>query len=448
MRTKDVPHLTTQAIRLAVGCILLLAARSGWSQEAAPAPSTAATSSSPSPTTPPEPKPTAKVVRVERKIDNREDKTTAEKRISDQREDKKTVKLGDTILVEVMNLDQLRKEAVAAKKDIILFLDERPVVKATAFPPTDPNKNELQFPLKRSEESRELWTHLLGSPPTSLKKPVAVSVGLEDGYAIPSAEKMMLRIIPGGWLVVWGLLVLGLLALFIWLAGWTDLLRDFGSQPDDSARKPFSLARTQAAWWFFLILTSYLFIGMITGDFNTTITESVLILMGISAATAIGSAIVDTTKTTSATESTQLTAAAEKKTRLTELTSEMAPLRAAIARLPQATDAEKAVIAERQRELDAKVAELARLESEYKKLSNQSENIFLDMLSDVHGISFHRFQIFAWTLILGIIFVIDVYEELAMPKFGNNLLTLMGISAGTYVGLKIPEKNVPAGAHG
>ena len=62
-----------------------------------------------------------------------------------------------------------------------------------------------------------------------------------------------------------------------------------------------------------------------------------------------------------------------------------------------------------------------------------------DILSDADGVSFHRFQNAGWTLVLGIIFVAQVYEVLAMPKFDNTLLALMGISAGTYLGLKIPE---------
>ena len=45
-----------------------------------------------------------------------------------------------------------------------------------------------------------------------------------------------------------------------------------------------------------------------------------------------------------------------------------------------------------------------------------------------------------WTVVLGVMFVIEVYTNLQMPEFDSTLLTLMGISGGTYVGLKIPEK--------
>jgi hypothetical protein len=45
-----------------------------------------------------------------------------------------------------------------------------------------------------------------------------------------------------------------------------------------------------------------------------------------------------------------------------------------------------------------------------------------------------------WTLVLGIIFVRSVYRELTMPDFDTSLLGLMGLSSGTYIGFKFPEK--------
>jgi ABC-type Mn2+/Zn2+ transport system permease subunit len=62
-----------------------------------------------------------------------------------------------------------------------------------------------------------------------------------------------------------------------------------------------------------------------------------------------------------------------------------------------------------------------------------------DILSDENGISFHRFQITVWTLVLVVIFGFVVYETLGMPTFDEKLLALMGISSGTYLGFKFPE---------
>jgi hypothetical protein len=67
------------------------------------------------------------------------------------------------------------------------------------------------------------------------------------------------------------------------------------------------------------------------------------------------------------------------------------------------------------------------------------KGVMYDLLAENNLISFHRFQIFVWTLVLGIMFVANVYNELAMPQFSATLLGLLGISAGTYVGFKLPE---------
>ena len=64
----------------------------------------------------------------------------------------------------------------------------------------------------------------------------------------------------------------------------------------------------------------------------------------------------------------------------------------------------------------------------------------IDFLSDDDGLSFHRFQMFAWTIVLLCIFVTSVFKTLTMPDFDSTLLALMGISGGTYVGFKLPKQ--------
>jgi hypothetical protein len=94
-------------------------------------------------------------------------------------------------------------------------------------------------------------------------------------------------------------------------------------------------------------------------------------------------------------------------------------------------------------DLGRKQEEKAQKLSAYRKLVRNSEGFLTDILSDANGISFHRFQIFAWTIVLSIIFIKEVYEKLAMPTFNTTLMGLLGLSAGTYLGLKIPEPTVP-----
>jgi hypothetical protein len=82
-------------------------------------------------------------------------------------------------------------------------------------------------------------------------------------------------------------------------------------------------------------------------------------------------------------------------------------------------------------------------ESNRLKLLNQSESFFKDIVSDANGVSFHRFQMVAWTIVLAIIFGKETFSTLAMPDFDNTLIGLMGLSAATYVGLKTTEATVP-----
>lgn len=60
-----------------------------------------------------------------------------------------------------------------------------------------------------------------------------------------------------------------------------------------------------------------------------------------------------------------------------------------------------------------------------------------DILTEKDGVSVHRFQIFVWTIVLGIIFGISVAQDLVMPEFSATLLGLMGISSATFLAPKI-----------
>jgi len=59
-----------------------------------------------------------------------------------------------------------------------------------------------------------------------------------------------------------------------------------------------------------------------------------------------------------------------------------------------------------------------------------------DILTDENGVSFHRLQMVAFTLVLGLVFVYSVWANLTMPDFSATLLTMQGITAGTYLGFE------------
>ncbi|HET9765552.1 MAG TPA: hypothetical protein VFS60_01820 [Thermoanaerobaculia bacterium] len=363
------------------------------------------------------------------------------------------LKLRDTIEI-VMTDDSLIKEAACRKKKVVLFLNGQPLKDVVAFPPTDPRKYSLQFPLTRTEASREVWTGVLGRP-KQFTTPVRVSVGLEDQYPIeaePGSKKTVdLTIIPVGWLAGWVVLLIVLGGGFLMLARTTDILRDDGPLPGEGKRRPYSLARTQASWWFFIVLAAYLFIGMITGDFSTSITGTVLVLTGIGAGTVVGSAFVDASKSNPETASREIAAKGSLAADMLQLEGEIAAGQKAIEdESKQAEGGSEAAmasaaasVAKTAQAVAEQTAELAEKRSQWRKLCNENEHFIRDVLSDANGVNFHRFQMLAWTVVLGIIFIGHVYKEMAMPEFSETLLSLMGISAGTYIGLKIPEPTVP-----
>lgn len=75
-----------------------------------------------------------------------------------------------------------------------------------------------------------------------------------------------------------------------------------------------------------------------------------------------------------------------------------------------------------------------------------SRGWWLDMLTDDQGVSIHRLQQVAFTLLLGYLFVRTVYKTVAMPEWDDNEVLLLGISSATYLGLKSQETRGTADA--
>jgi hypothetical protein len=295
----------------------------------------------------------------------------------------KSVSLGEIVSITGTNLEKLFDKACAGR-EVVLFLEGWPLSDVKPKPPVDPSTGTLHFKLVNrhyDEGTSDPWLPILGSPGF---KPVTVkaSVGFANGYAMPPMPNgqlptLELIVLPPMWLLLWAAIFIGMVLLFWYLVRHTTILRDPGP---NGLGGVFSLSRSQGALWFFIILAAYLFIGIVTGDFSSSINSTALILLGIGAGTVLGSAAIDAQKDASG-------------------------------------SAPKII---------------------------QSGGYLDDILSDANGISFHRFQMAAWTVVLSIIFAIEVYRNLAMPTFNTTLMGLLGLSAGTYLGLKIPEATTPA----
>jgi hypothetical protein len=352
------------------------------------------------------------------------------------------LELDDTISVQVDHLTEWAANNDPAK--LVPYLNGR-ALRGNYPEEIHASRNHLLFHLEITPENKEVWTDLLGAP-TALRHPVAFTVGLENQTPFDSVfdqtNRIPLTVISPWYGVVSLLVVLFTLVLFLWLAATTNLIREPGAPPAPGKHRPYNLGRAQMAFWFFLIYVSYIVIWLIT-DAIGTITPSLLGLMGISAGTALSEALIDSGKATAAAGQRQDLTAEKQALELgiPELQAQVDALNARTTLLPE----EMANRDSLNKQLQDSRTRLAQISQQIASLTptqaaNVSKGFIRDALSDSSGYSFHRFQIFAWTIALGIIFVSSVYNNLTMPEFSTTMLGLMGISSGTYIGFKFPEQ--------
>ena len=366
--------------------------------------------------------------------------------------------LGGRIVVEVWDLDvwvaTATKDArpVSERRSgLVLFLDGAPL---PGVHPDNPNAQvaywnaghkvtRLHFTLTRSDANRAAWTRLLTGFQWN-NRSLNVSVGLPTGEMMASDvgphsqhsepyRTFELSVVPHGEAFVASLVFLIALGAFFVLAAKTTIVRDTAAANRPDGNSPLSLARMQMAFWSFLVTAAYLFLFLVTKDANT-LTTSVLVLMGISAATAVSAALIGQDPTQdrnfnrpNVSDPKNPAAAAET------LRQEVKKLED---KLKTASGSHASKL---QNEID-----LTRNQVRFFSRRKVMRGLY-DLLGEDGNISFHRFQIAVWTLVLGLIFVIRVYNDLGMPDFSATLLGLMGISSGTYVGYKLaPAKPTPA----
>jgi hypothetical protein len=321
-----------------------------------------------------------------------------------------------------------------------------------------PDRRELIFRLSRADSNRATWSRLLGKPfghDRIYAVPIAVEI---DGKPLAFKNDTPLRndeapqpkidLITYDAGRMWLGIMTSLAAVIIIVVACmrTPMMRDNAVAQLPVDQRPYSLGRFQMALWFCLILTSFLFIFVVTWDLNSITTES-FVLMGISGATALASVAIDQSKDGPPGRVQKNLHAMGIHTR---------------------SDAEKLYESKDKRSSDdaGTVIEGANIpaHSASGQGSNRSPTVkqlwdeyeaqvrdfkatgFLkDLVEDANGPTIHRWQILIWTVILGAIYLAGVYTNLETPTFGANLLALMGISGGVYLGFKIPEKQTTSG---
>jgi hypothetical protein len=299
------------------------------------------------------------------------------------------------------------------------------------FTPIPGKEDWLGFQLESPSEFKRMWKNCVGGFLDKKESKAYLTVVYNNARVAGEASG---RIAPNSSTLVTFLVgILISIVGFAFLSHYSDIIREPGNQPE-VGRKRYSLARTEMAWWSLVVLFSYCFIWWLTRDL-TVLTSSVLALIGISMGTGLGSAIVDSSRRTE--QEKKLSALEKDKNKVdAELNKPKNPATSS----PSDSEEQKSTKAVTEQNLDtqqlsSKIDELKR-----KLAPKLSTNIVCDILSDDDGVSFHRFQIFAWTIALTCIFVITVWHDLAMPDFDATLLGLMGTSGGTYIGFKMPNQ--------
>ncbi|PVD52245.1 hypothetical protein DC498_11010 [Terrimonas sp.] len=147
---------------------------------------------------------------------------------------------------------------------------------------------------------------------------------------------------------------------------------------------PFSLTKVQFGIWTVIIASAYIYLSLCKGDLNLdSINKTALVLMGIFAGTTVASSVID------------------------------------------------------KNEIN---------DNRPRHQNRPSKGFFIDILSDDNGISLHRFQNFAWTMIAIIVYLYKLAGAdavSALPELSDTLLALTGISSATYLVLKTKENDPP-----
>ncbi|HEY2780603.1 MAG TPA: hypothetical protein VGI90_07505 [Steroidobacteraceae bacterium] len=322
-------------------------------------------------------------------------------------------------------------------------------------PPTDGSlqsgcnqmPHALVFKLRRGAGNDDFFKDLLKAP-TSRHAPVMVSLGQRAAQgaaqtqvtivsAAPGASSFQFEVFSAARLTAGSLAVLLVLGLVWGHARTRTTLRDSYLPQLPPRLQTYSLARWQMAFWFTLIFAAFVFLYALLSDTNT-ISAQALALMGISGTTALAAVGVDAYKDSPAD-------AVNRGLRALGLNSyaDVQRLKQEILDRQNELSGAAPLTAPRRAQLQTEIQDRMNILRTYEDKVRPfvTQGWFRDMTTDLNGIAIHRLQVFCWTLLLGAVFVIEVYRELSMPEFSGNLLALMAISSAGYVGFKFPEVN-------
>lgn len=256
------------------------------------------------------------------------------------------------------------------------------------------------FPIRDTPEDRDEWNKLRNIH--GQFRPISISLAFDleelthtlrtklgsslDSVSSGKPEQQFKFRIYSPWSAgIFALAYLLAIVVFCWFAGVPNLLRD-PAGPMRDGKHIFSLSRCQLAWWFFVIFAAWIFLWVTTAS-RDTLNQTALIVLGIGSATAFSGAVAGKVQ------------AFVTKTNLADV---------------------KLQVSERPRPFRTGLGAW-----------------LYDILSDSDTVGFHRFQLVVWNVLLGAIFLWKTWSDFTMPEFNATLLGLLGLSAATFVGMKM-----------
>lgn len=335
-------------------------------------------------------------------------------------------KMGEGLQIKATGTyaSQVRKElAKTGAKAVALYLDDvRMANLSVNASQTEPGKEvRLSFHLARNsqdDENRKAWDTLLNKQDSYIMSlPIALAIGNELPVMVQSPQTFEFFITTGPFFT-WTLVI----SLVIFIGAYWGLVQNPTALRDWKGGS-YSLGKSQMAFWGLLVVQTFVGVWVVTGTMER-IPSNVLILLGISGATGLSAIVIGENKKASKNSGIQNS--------LTKLRAEQQAL-------------EKEQLLDSATFPQASKDRLVAIKTEIETLAQQPEKhqppkFWQDICNDGDGMSFHRLQVVIWTVVLGVIFVCSVGQAISMPEFSETLIILLGISNGTYLGFKIPEK--------
>ena len=331
-------------------------------------------------------------------------------------------RMGDTLTVRATGrcFSKIRTELTkgTGPRALTLYLDGVAMAKLpqSAVETVAGKELLLSFRLARNphdDENRKAWDTLLRNQDSyTMTLWAALGIGNEPALAVSSPFQFY---VVRDEVIRWALCV----GVVLFLGAYYLLYRH-STVLRDEAGLWYSLGKSQMAFWGLLVFLTFTAVWILTGTVEW-IPEQVLILLGISGATGLSAILIRESKK------------ASRKAEIDELRKEQEGLEKE--KLANGTPLPQVSI-DRLKAIGELIAAFSQ-----PPVADRPPAFWRDICDGGNGMSFHRVQVVAWTALLGVVFVWSVAQAMSMPEFPQTLLVLLGISNGTYLGFKIPEKS-------